>query len=96
MTVKELLDEFELEIDDVRWYMSTYMAHRLLSYQHEPDMLIRYIWSGELEGDFYNMEERLIADLQDQLDRDVTDEVRLRDLMQEMNYLRTKRQKKGF
>ncbi len=96
MTVKELLDEYELEIDDVRWYLATYMSRRLLSYQHEPDELARYIWSGEMEGDFYNMEEKLIDDLQDQLERDLTDESRLRELMAEMNYLRKKRQKKGY
>jgi len=96
MTVKDLLDEFDLEIDDVRWYMASYMADKLLSYRHEPEMLTRYIWSGELEGEFYNMEERLISDLQDQLDRDMTDEIRLRELMREMDYLRIRRQKKGF
>jgi hypothetical protein len=96
MTVKELLDEYELELDDVRWYLSTYMTRRLLSYQNEPDLLTRYIWSGEMEGDFYNMEEKLIDDLQDQMDRDMTDETRLRELMNEMNFLRKKRQQKGF
>ncbi|MDC7222394.1 MAG: hypothetical protein PQJ60_01570 [Spirochaetales bacterium] len=96
MTVKELLDEYELEIDDVRWYLATYMSRRLLSYQQEPDLLARYIWSGELEGDFYDMEEKLISDLQDQLERDVIDETRLRDLMGEMDFLRKKRQMKGL
>lgn len=94
MTVKELLDEQNIEIDDVRWYMSSYMAQRILSYQSEPDLLIRYIWSGELEGDFYNMEEKLINDLQDQWDRDLTDETRIRELINEMVYLKQKRSKK--
>ncbi|MDC7221707.1 MAG: hypothetical protein PQJ59_17375 [Spirochaetales bacterium] len=96
MNVNDLLNEFDLEVDDVRWYLSTYMAQRLLSYNHEPDLLARYIWSGELEGDFYNMEEKLIEDLQNQLDRNMTDETRLRELMREMDFLRKKRQKKGF
>jgi uncharacterized protein (UPF0548 family) len=93
MTIKELLKEYNLEIDDVRWYMSTYMAQRLLTYQNEPDLLARYIWSGELEGDFYNMEEKLLVDLQDQLDRDLTDITRIRELMSEMDFLRKKRNK---
>jgi hypothetical protein len=93
MTIKELLKEYNLEIDDVRWYMSTYMAQILLTYQNEPDLLARYIWSGELEGDFYNMEEKLLVDLQDQLDRDLTDITRIRELMSEMDFLRKKRNK---
>jgi uncharacterized protein (UPF0548 family) len=93
MTIKELLKEYNLEIDDIRWYMSTYMAQRLLTYQNEPDLLARYIWSGELEGDFYNMEEKLLVDLQDQLDRDLTDITRIRELMSEMDFLRKKRNK---
>lgn len=92
MTVKDLLIEYNLEIDDVRWYMANYMTQKLLSYHREPELMAKYIWSGELESDFYNMEEKLLADLQDQLDRNVTDESLLRDLMSEMDFLRKKRE----
>ena len=32
MNIKKLLAEFELEIDDVRWYLSNNLADRLLTY----------------------------------------------------------------
>ena len=94
MNVKEMLAGNDLEIDDVRWYMSTYMSERLLSYEKEPELLARYIWSGELESDFYNMEEKLLIDLQDQLDRNLTDISRIKELLSEMTFLKRKRERK--
>ena len=52
-----MLEEYNLELDDVRWYCAALLAERLLSYKDNKKDLIRFIWSGELEGELYNMEE---------------------------------------
>lgn len=91
MKVKALLEEYDLELTDVRWYLSAQLADRLLGYKDHRDDLIRYIWSGELESELYNMEERFIADLQDEIDRNLRDEAHLRALMTEIETYKTKR-----
>lgn len=91
MTIQKLLEEYGLEIDDVRWYLSHIMAERLLSYQENPEDLIRLIWSGTLNDDLYNMEERHLKELQDQKDEKTLDESNIRDILNEMETLRRKR-----
>lgn len=83
-TVQALLKDYNLEIDDVRWYVSTQMAAELFELQAEPKKLIRQIWSGELESRLYRLEERFLENLQHDLERNTLDETRLREIMQEM------------
>ncbi len=91
MNIQELLKEYNLEIDDVRWYLSNIMTERLLSNSNNPDEIIRYIWSGELNDELYNMEERYIQQLQDQKDENTLDESHIRDIMNDMDMMRRKR-----
>jgi len=91
MSIQELLKEYGLEIDDVRWYLSRVMTERLLSYQSSPADLTKCIWSGELNDELYNMEERYLKTLQDQKDEGTLDESHIRDIMSEMEMARRRR-----
>lgn len=89
--IRELMQEYDLEIDDIRWYLATLQAERLLSYREKKRELIRLIWSGSLEGELYDMEERFLAELQNRLDRGSRDEVQVRSLLREIVASREKR-----
>ncbi|MBN2658528.1 MAG: hypothetical protein JXR86_15825 [Spirochaetales bacterium] len=91
MTVKELMKEYNIEIDDIRWFLSILEAERLLSFPQDRIDLIRYIWSGELENNLYNMEEKYLENLQEQMDRNITDESDIRDFFKEAELASIKR-----
>ncbi len=84
MGIQDLLDEHNLEIDDVRWYLAREQADRLLSYKDHPAELAHLLWSGELEADLYEMEDRFLADLQEKLDRGQTDEAQAHQIVREI------------
>ena len=88
MNVKNLLEEYSLEIDDVRWYLSRILTERLLSMHNKPDDMARFIWSGQLSDELYDMEERFLKSLQDQTDENTLDESHLRDVLSEMETAR--------
>jgi predicted transcriptional regulator len=82
--IRELMQEYDLEIDDLRWHLSTLQAERLLSYREKKRELIRLIWSGSLEGELYDMEERFLAELQNRLDKGSRDEIQVREILKEV------------
>jgi len=79
--VSELMRELDLEIDDIRWYLAGQQAERLLQYRGKLAALSRLIWSGALEKELYNMEERFVEQLQRDLDQGQRDEVGLREIL---------------
>ena len=85
------MKEYNLEIDDIRWYLSIIEAEKLLDFPQDRKELIRYIWSGELADNLYNMEENYLNALQDQMDRNITDESNIRDFFKEAEILSRKR-----
>lgn len=87
------MEEYDLAIDDMRWYLARLKAYSLLELREEPAELTRRIWSGSLESELYDMEEKYLRDLQDQLERDVIDETVVRDVMQEAAAAKRKRPK---
>jgi hypothetical protein len=89
--IRELMQEYDLEIDDLRWYLSTIQAERLLSYREKKRELIRLIWSGSLEGELYDMEERYLAELQNRLDGGSRDEIQVREILREVAASRERR-----
>jgi hypothetical protein len=89
--IKELVQEYDLEIDDIRWYLATLQAERLLSYREKKRELIRLIWSGSLEGELYDMEERFLGELQDLLEQGSRDEIQVRAILKEIVSSREKR-----
>ena len=91
MNVRKLLKEYGLEIDDVRWYLAHQTADRLLQYREKPQDLCRLIWSGRLESDLYQMEERYLAELQEKLDSRQTDESEIRKFLSEVDAARSAR-----
>lgn len=86
-----MLEEYNLELDDVRWYCAALLAERLLSYKDNKKDLIRFIWSGELEGELYNMEEQFVHDLQDEMERNLQDEPHIRAYLNEIDAAKDKR-----
>ena len=84
MRIHDLLDEHNLAIDDVRWYLAREQADRLLAYRDHPDELAHLVWSGELEADLYEMEDRFLADLQEKLDRGRTDQAQAHQIVREI------------
>lgn len=83
--IHDLLKEYNLEIDDVRWYLSSILSSRFLSFSDSPDELTRYIWSGELDKDLYNMEEGFLSDLIEQYENDLADEAFIREIFGEIS-----------
>jgi len=93
VNVKHLLAEFDLTIDDVRWYLAHNEAESLLSYAESPEELTRLIWSGELESRLYNMAERYLKHMEDEVNRGLTDETRFREQLSEAAALAAKRRR---
>jgi predicted transcriptional regulator len=93
MTITELMKEYNLEIDDIRWYLSIIEAEKLLNFPQDRKELIRYIWSGELADNLYNMEEAYLNSLQEQMDRNITDESNIRDFFKEAELASLKRKR---
>jgi hypothetical protein len=91
VNIGEMMKEYDLEIDDVRWYLACLQADRLLGYRDKKRELIRLIWSGELEGALYDMEERFLGELQGRLDRGTRDEIQVRSVLREVVSCREKR-----
>lgn len=91
MNIYSLLEEYSLEINDVRWYLSGLTAFKLLEYRDDSEALTRYICSGELEEELYNMEEKFLSEIQDNIDRNLIDEVNVREILIEIVNLKSKR-----
>ena len=91
MNINTFLTEYNLELDDVRWFLAKAEAARLLEYRDRRDELCKLVWSGRLEADLYNMEERYLAELQDRLDARQTDESEIRKIMGEIDAARVLR-----
>lgn len=80
MFVLDMLKEYSLELDDVRWFLSCDMVNRLIHRMEDFDELSKWIWSGELEAELYNMEEKFLAGLEDEYERGLKDESYIREL----------------
>jgi hypothetical protein len=85
------MQEYDLEIDDIRWYLAAMQAQRLLSFKENKRELIRLIWSGSLEGELYDMEERFLGELQSRLEQGSRDEIQVRAVLREIMASRDKR-----
>ncbi|MFP4550404.1 MAG: hypothetical protein ACLFNT_06335 [Spirochaetales bacterium] len=91
MTVDQLRDEFDLSVDDIRWYCSHTMMERILDAKDDPDQIVHRIWSGRLEAELYQMEERFLKQLQDELERDLIDERHIREHFDRARLLKMRR-----
>lgn len=88
---KQLMKEYSLEIDDIRWYKSWVMMRELLSFDENEEDLLKMIWSGKLAENLHDMEEKFIEEMQDQIDRDLMDETDVREILADAYALKNKR-----
>ncbi|MBN2738349.1 MAG: hypothetical protein JXR70_15305 [Spirochaetales bacterium] len=92
MSVEELMRYFNLSLDDLRWYLADLMAFKLMELQSDPYELTRYIWSGELESELYDIVDRFLSQLKTELEQERIDESHLHDLFKEIQAKKTSRQ----
>ena len=91
MTLPSLLDQYNLTLDDVRWYLAKILADSLMANRDDPEEITRRIWSGSLEAELYNMEESYLARLQEEYDRGITDEQAIREQLEQARLLKLRR-----
>jgi hypothetical protein len=84
MKIAELLEELDLSLDDVRWFLAVRETERLLSLKDAPLEITRLLWSGALERDLYDMEERFLAEQAEALARGRRDQTAVRQLLAEV------------
>lgn len=89
--INDLLKEYDLEIDDIRWYVSTQKTISILSDSDKPIDITKLIWSGKLEADLYNMEEKYLENIGSQFDRGLVDEAWIREQFSEASESRCRR-----
>ena len=91
MQVKELLAEYGLEIDDIRWYLAGLQAERLLAYAKKKHELTQLLWSGKLEAELYHMDERFLDEVQEKLSLRIIDEAEVRKTLSEIREAKRRR-----
>jgi hypothetical protein len=87
------LNEHNLEIDDIRWYLSWRRAKELSSYQDRLPELCQLIWSGQLADSLYEMEERFLHELAEAVHSRTLDQAGLRSVLQEAKALQRRRRR---
>ncbi len=93
MSIARIRAEHDLSLDDIRWYLSWAVTDSLLSQREQPEDIVRRIWSGSLEDELYDMEERFLRTLQDELDRGLIDESTVREHFERARILKMRRQR---
>ncbi len=91
MKITALLEELDLSLDDIRWFLAVRQTERLLNLKDTPLEITRLLWSGALEGELYGMEERFLADQNEALQRGRKDETAMRQLLAEVAQARARR-----
>jgi len=91
MKITALLEELDLSIDDVRWYLAVRETARLLALKDTPREITRLLWSGQLERELYDMEERYLHDQDQALRRGRRDEAAVRIELREIAKARGER-----
>lgn len=91
MTLASLLEEYDLSLDDIRWYLASLITNSILENRDRPEEITRRIWSGALEAELYNMEEAYLKHTQEDLSRGLTDEQFVRDQFEQARLLKMRR-----
>lgn len=89
--IKELMIEYNLEIDDIRWYLSVQFSRKLLEYKEDIPGLAQFIWSKKMETELYDMEETFIKTLEQDFIQKLIDESRVREIFSEIVLEKQKR-----
>jgi len=90
-SLSELMDEYNVELDDIRWYLSQDIADELINYKDRHVELAMEIWSGRLGDRLYELEDRFVRELGDALAHGRTDEVKVRTVLSEVRAARRRR-----
>ena len=95
MTINELLEEYNLDPDDIRWSLCRRIAESIRDILDRGDLaaLIDELWSGRIGDELYDTEERWIRDRSDRLGRGILDEGHLRDELRQMSLDRLNRRR---
>lgn len=80
MIVEELMEEYGLSMNDIRWYLCSQITFGILELTKTPDEITACFWSGKLEAELYNIEERFIASLKDEIEKNIKTEAEIRDI----------------
>ncbi len=91
ITVRELLQEYDLDIADIRWILSVQEVERVFTYKNHREDLIQQYFTGEISSMLYNWDERYIEELQQDMERGLTDETRVREVFQKALLLKKER-----
>jgi DNA-binding transcriptional MerR regulator len=91
MKIAALLEELDMTIDDVRWYLALRETARLLALKDTPREVTRLLWSGRLERDLYDMEERWLKEMEQAMRRGRRDEAAVRSVLHEVAEARSER-----
>lgn len=96
MTIHELLDEYNLADDDVRWSLCLRLTESLIHKLESegPDAVTRELWTGNTGDYLYDMVERWTRDRGDRLKRAILDEGHLRDELSVMSLDRINRRRR--
>jgi hypothetical protein len=89
--IAALMDGYNLELDDIRWYLSVLMVDKFAALQPEPGRLIEYVWSGQLSDELFNLEERHLEQLEADWDSGQIDEAKVREFLLEARASRRRR-----
>lgn len=89
--LNDLLKEYNLDIADIRWLVSYRMTVSILSNSDSSEEITKMIWSGKLESELYNMEEKFLEDIILQLKRGLIDEAWIREQFAQASELKCRR-----
>ena len=85
------MKEYSLELADIRWLISSRLTTSILSDSDTPAEIAKRIWSGKLESELYNMEEKFLEDIMLQLKRGLIDETWIREQFAEASELKCRK-----
>ena len=85
------MEEYGLEIDDLRWFLSVQLTDELMTFQTKQWQLIEEIWSGRLGDRLFRLEERFLEDTEKLLETGQTEEGKVRDFFAEARVSKRRR-----
>lgn len=91
MIIDELMEEYGLDLNDVRWYLCSQIANNIVNMAKIVDDITAYLWSGKIESELYNIEELYLENLKKDLKDDVKTETEIRDIFAQIFAVRDRK-----
>lgn len=92
--MQSLMDEYNLDIDDIRWYLSVQLTEELMAYYARQWNLIEEIWSGRLGDRLFHLEEQFLEDTERLWNSGQSEEGKIRDIFAAVRASKRRRQLK--